>query len=72
MLSLPSVVRVFLAVKPVDMRGFFDSLVGVARRHGLRPEDGHLYLFFNRRRVVMKLLFFDASAWCLIAARRLE
>jgi transposase len=71
MLSLPSAVRVFLAVEPVDMRGSFDSLAGVARRLGLRPEDGHLYLFFNRRRVVMKLLFFDGSAWCIFA-RRLE
>ncbi len=71
MLSLPSSVRIFLAVEPVDMRGSFDSLAGAARRLGLAPAAGHLYLCLNRRRVVLKLLFFDGSAWCLFA-RRLE
>lgn len=69
MLSLPSSVRVFLAVDPIDMRGSFDALAGRVRRLGLDPQDGHLYLFLNRRRGLMKLLFFDRTGWCILAKR---
>jgi hypothetical protein len=41
---------VFVAVDPLDMRGSFDALAGAVRRLGLDPVDGHLYLFFNKRR----------------------
>lgn len=50
MLSLPPTVRVFVAVEPIDMRGSFDAVAGAVRRIGLDPVDGHLYLFFNKRR----------------------
>jgi hypothetical protein len=39
---------VFVGLEPVDMRGSFDSLAGAARRLGLEPTDGHLYLFVKR------------------------
>jgi transposase len=69
MLSLPPTVRVFVAVEPVDMRGSFDALAGAVRRLGLDPVDGHLYLFFNRRRRLAKALWFDGSGWCLLSKR---
>lgn len=69
MLTLPSSVRVFLAVVPVDMRGSFDALAGHVRRLALDPQDGHLYVFVNRRRRLMKVLFFDGSGWCVLAKR---
>lgn len=69
MLTLPSSVRVFLAVEPVDMRGSFDALGGRVRGLGLDPQDGHLYVFVNRRRQLMKVLFFDRSGWCVLAKR---
>lgn len=53
------------------MRGSFDSLAGRVRRLGLDPQDGCLYLFLNRRRGLMKLLFFDRTGW-VILAKRLE
>jgi transposase len=71
MLTLPASVRVFLAVDPVDMRGSFDALAGRVRRLGLDPQDGCLYLFLNRRRGLMKVLFFDRTGW-VILAKRLE
>lgn len=61
--------RVFVAVQPLDMRGSFDSLAGAARRLGLDPVDGHLYLFMNRRRRIAKALWFDGSGWCVLAKR---
>ncbi|HMV70006.1 MAG TPA: IS66 family insertion sequence element accessory protein TnpB [Myxococcota bacterium] len=69
MLTLPSSGRVFLAIDAVDMRGSFDALAGRVRRLGLDPQDGHLYVFVNHRRVLMKVLFFDRSGWCILAKR---
>ncbi len=69
MLSLAPGVRVFVGVEPVDMRGSFDALAGAARRLGLEPVDGALYLFFNRRRRLCKMVWFDGSGWCLFSKR---
>lgn len=69
MLTLPSALRVFLATEPVDMRGSFDALAGAVRRLSLDPQDGHLYVFTNARRTLMKVLFFDRSGWCVLAKR---
>lgn len=71
MLNLPSTVRVFLAIQPVNMCGSFDALAGAARRLGLQPEDGHLYVFVNRRRHLLAILYFDGSGWVL-TKKRLE
>ena len=67
MLSLGPGVRIFVSVEPVDMRGSFDALAGAVRRLGLDPVDGHLYLFFNRRRRLCKIVWFDGSGLCLFS-----
>jgi len=69
MLSLGPGVRIFVGIEPVDMRGSFNSLAGAARRLGLEPLSGHLYLFFNRRRRLCKMVWFDGSGWCLFSKR---
>jgi transposase len=69
MLTVGPGVRVFVGIEPVDMRGSFDSLAGAARRLGLDPVDGHLYLFLNRRRRLCKMVWFDGSGWCLYSKR---
>ena len=69
MLRLGAGLRVFVGVEPVGMRGSFDSLAGAARRLGLEPSDGHLYLFLNRCRRQCRILWFDGSGWCLFAKR---
>jgi len=61
--------RIFVGLEPVDMRGSFNSLAGVARRLGLEPTDGNLYLFFNRRRRLCKMVWFDGTGWCLFSKR---
>lgn len=72
MLSFPASVRVFLAVDPVDMRKSFNGLYGVVREQLKRdPQEGGLYVFSNRRRDRLKILFWDGSGlWVL--AKRLE
>lgn len=69
MLSLGHGVRVFVSIEPVDMRGSFDALAGAVRQLGLEPLDGHLYLFFNRRRRLCKIVWFDGSGLCLFCKR---
>lgn len=71
MLTLPASVRVFFAIDPIDMRGSFDALAGRVRRLTLDPQDGHLYVFVNRRRTLMKVLFFEPTGW-VVLAKRLE
>lgn len=69
MLSFGGDIRIFVGVEPVDMRGSFDALAGAVRRLGLDPTDGHLYLFFNRRRRLCKMVYFDGSGYCLFSKR---
>jgi transposase len=63
--------RIFVGLDPVDMRGSFDSLAGHVRRLHADPLDGHLYLFVNRRRRLLKALWFDRDGWA-IYSKRLE
>ena len=66
MLTLPPSVRVFLAMAPTDMRCGFDGLsVRVRSLLDEDPMSGHLFVFRNRRRDRMKILFWDRSGFCL-------
>ena len=67
MLTLPPVVRVFVALDPIDMRQSFDGLTAaVAARMRLDPLSGHLFVFLNRSRSLMKVLFWDRSGLCIL------
>jgi len=66
MLMLPSAVRVFVCLEATDMRKGFDGLVAVTReRLEEDPFSGHMYVFFNRRRDRVKMLFWDRSGLCI-------
>ena len=59
MLSFPPSpqVRIFVCREPVDMRKSFDGLSGAVIDVGDQDrQSGHLFLFFNRRRSMMKAL----------------
>jgi transposase len=72
MMSFSSAVRIFLAVEPVDMRKSFDGLYAVAANElKENPLQGGMFVFSNRRRNRLKILFFDGTGlWVL--AKRLE
>ena len=66
MLSLPSTLRIFLAVEPADMRKGFDGLSQLVRdRIAQDPLSGHLYVFRNRRRDRIKVLYWDRDGLAL-------
>jgi transposase len=70
-LSPSPTTRIFVALDPVDMRGSFDALAGHVRRLHGDPLDGNLYVFVNRRKTLLKALWFDRTGWA-IYAKRLE
>lgn len=62
MLSLSLPVEIFLCVPPTDMRRSFDGLLRMAEEHLRRdPLRGGLYVFINKRRDRVKLLYFDTD-----------
>ena len=70
MLSLPPSVRVFIARGATDMRKSFDTLAAVVCDIiDEDPQSGHLFVFVNRRRDRMKILWWDRSGYCLLAKR---
>ena len=72
MIHLPASVRVYLCLSPCDMRRSFDGLHALVRDHlQLDAFAGHLYLFANKRRDRLKLLYWDRDGFA-IWAKRLE
>jgi transposase len=72
MIMLPSAVRIFLCTRPTDLRKSFDGLSGLVQE--CFEQDlltGHLFLFLNRRRDRIKILFFDRDG-LVIWYKRLE
>jgi len=69
-LTLPSSLRVFAAVEPVDLRKGFDALaIAVRAQLSQDPLSGSLYVFFNRRFNRAKVLVWTPSGWCLVYKR---
>lgn len=72
MLSLGAATRVLVATSPVDLRGSFNRLYGlVSEQLKADPLSGHLFVFTNRQRNRLKVLYWDGSGlW--VCAKRLE
>jgi transposase len=72
MFGLSSAVRVYLATEPADMRKSFDGLAALAQGVlKLDPLSGHLFVFANRRRDRLKILYWDRDGFA-VWAKRLE
>jgi transposase len=72
MFGLSPATKVYLAAGATDLRKNFEGLHGLVRdRLALDPVSGHLFLFSNRERNRLKVLFWDGSgSW--VCAKRLE
>ncbi len=72
MLSFAGSLKVFVAVDPCDLRKSFDGLHAlVTERLQESPQTGALFVFTNRRRTRLKILFWDRTGlW--VCTKRLE
>lgn len=72
MFALSPATRIYLVPGVTDMRKSFDTLHAlVDSQVKVAPLSGHLFLFCNRRRDRLKILFWDGSGlW--VCAKRLE
>ncbi len=72
MIGLASGLRVFLCTQPADMRRSFDGLSGMtASIIDQNPTSGHLFVFRNRNRDRLKILYWDRDGLA-IWYKRLE
>lgn len=72
MFAPASQMRIWLCTKPVDMRKSFDGLSALVKNQlQLDPLSGQYFVFINRRRTQMKILYFDPAGYC-VWSKRLE
>jgi len=58
--------KVYLALGSTDMRKSINGLsILVETSMELDPFSGHLYVFCNRRRNILKILYWDRNGFCL-------
>lgn len=72
MIGLPPTLRVFVAVAPADLRKGYDGLARLARDVVEQdPLSGHLFVFANRKRDRIKILYWDRDGYA-VWMKRLE
>ena len=70
MIPLSPATRIYLAAGATDLRKSFEGLSDlVAHRFKEDPLSGHLYVFTNRKKNRIKLLYFDGSGTWVCAKR---
>lgn len=66
MWSISTSVRIFLAREPVDMRKSFHGLLSLTESVLKKdPLSGQLFVFINRRRDRIKLLYWGGVGFCI-------
>lgn len=66
MLKLREGIEVYVSLNPIDMRKSIDSLVWLVKNNfNEDPQSGHLFLFFNKNKDKMKLVFWDRTGFVL-------
>lgn len=70
MILLPRAVRIYVATQPTNLRQSFDGLAALARSVLARdPLSGHVFVFLNRRRTMMKLLVWTRGGFTIVHKR---
>ena len=70
MLSFPGSLKVYLAVESCDMRKSFNGLYALAEDTlKVDPKSGALFVFCNKRRNRIKILYFDGTGLWVMSMR---
>ena len=64
--------KIWLYTRCVDMRKSYNGLIGVVKQQLLEnPLSGQYFVFINKRKTQMKVLYFESGGYC-IWSKRLE
>jgi transposase len=73
MLMLPATLTIYVSREPADMRKSIDGLSALVQGElKLDPKQAALFVFFNRRYNMVKILYWDRNGfavWCKRLAR---
>ena len=70
MLALSATTRCFVCIEPHDFRKGIDGIAAIVRQKiAMNPMDGALYLFRNRNRTSIKVLFYNGFGFWLCQLR---
>jgi len=62
--------RIFLAIQPIDFRKGLYSIARLCRCQFYQdPVSGHYFIFRNKRKTDIKLLYYDSQGLCLFQKR---
>lgn len=66
MLTLRPTIRIYICLRPADMRKSMDGLSAmVTAEMGEDPLSGHLFIFRNRRGDRLKIVYWDRNGFAL-------
>lgn len=70
MWSSPELRRILAYREPVDLRRSFQGLVGLVKeRLAEDPLSGTVFVFVNKRKTLLKSVYWDRTGFCLFAKR---
>lgn len=70
MLGLSANLRYFLCCSTIDMRNGFDGLADIVRNQLKKdPISGDVFIFLNKKRTHIKLLYWDGDGFALFYKR---
>ncbi len=62
--------RVFLAIEAIDFRKGLDAISRLClHRFHHEPMTGHYFIFRNKRKTDLKMLYYDSQGYCLFHKR---
>lgn len=66
MLKIRSGIQIYVSLSAIDMRKSIDSLSAlVIEEFKNNPQSGHLFIFFNRSRDKVKIVYWDRNGFVL-------
>ncbi len=70
MFNFSTSLKIHLCVEPTDMRKAYNGLYAIAKHQlDLDPIDGSLFIFCNKSRTRIKLLYWDGTGFWVMAKR---
>lgn len=70
MISIPSQSKIYVAIETIDFRNGINGLGRICREKIRRnPMDGAIFVFRNKNKTTLKILYYDGEAFWLIVRR---